>query len=171
MKHKKIQKRFLLYIDGDLNVAEKLIIDHHLNECSSCKKHFEELANIWNEERTLEQPLPSPALWYKLKNRMDKEAEKPIPLRVIVGKAKLLLNTAITVVVVVFAIFIGSRFGSLLNPQKTGENITYAQSENNRDEFGMSYFDAVPPGSLAKDVFIPEGWIPITSANDGGLQK
>ena len=164
MKHKKIQKRFLLYIDGDLNVAEKLIIDQHLNECVSCKKHFEELADIWMKERKFEKPLPSPALWYDLKNRMEKEAEKSIPLRAKVGNTKLLFNSVITVGVVVFAIFIGSKFGSLLSPQNIGQSVTYSQSENNRDEFGMSYFDAVPPGSLAKDVFI-------TSANNGGLQK
>ena len=164
MKHKKIQKRFLLYIDGDLNVAEKLIIDQHLNECVSCKKYFEELADIWMKERKFEKPLPSPALWYDLKNRMEKEAEKSIPLRAKVGNTKLLFNSVITVGVVVFAIFIGSKFGSLLSPQNIGQSVTYSQSENNRDEFGMSYFDAVPPGSLAKDVFI-------TSTNDGGLQK
>lgn len=164
MKHKKIQKRFLLYIDGDLNAAEKLIIDQHLNECVGCKKHFEELAEIWNEERKFEKPLPSPALWYDLKNRMEKEAEKSIPFSAKVGNAKLLFNSVISIGVVVFAIFIGSRFGSLLNPQNVGQNVTYAQSENSRDEFGMSYFDAAPPNSLAKDIFI-------TSANNEGLQK
>jgi len=164
MKHKKIQKRFLLYIDGDLNVAEKLIIDQHLNECVTCNKQYEVITKIWKEERKLEQPLPSPALWYDLKNRMEKEAEKSNPLRAIVGNTKLLFNSVITVGVVVFAIFIGSKFGSLLSPQNIGQSVTYSQSENNRDEFGMSYFDAVPPGSLAKDVFI-------NTANDGGLQK
>jgi len=171
MKHKKIQKRFLLYIDGDLSEAEKLMLDQHLDECDDCKRHFEELANIWKEERKLEQPLPSPALWYNLKNRMEKEAEKSIPLRVIVGKAKLLLNTVITVGVVVFAIFIGSRFGSLLTPQNIGQDVVYAQSENNRDEFGMSYFNAAPPNSLAKDLFIPTGWLPNTSEKNGELKK
>ena len=164
MKHKKIQKRFLLYIDGDLNVAEKLIIDQHLNECVSCKKYFEELADIWMKERKFEKPLPSPALWYDLKNRMEKEAEKSIPLRAKVGNTKLLFNSVITVGVVVFAIFIGSRFGGLLSPQTTSRNVTYAQSKNIRDEFGMSYFDAVPPNSIAKDIFI-------TGLDKGGLQK
>jgi predicted anti-sigma-YlaC factor YlaD len=164
MKHKKIQKRFLLYIDGDLPEAEKLLIDQHLNECSICKKHFEGLANIWNEERTLEQPLPSPALWYKLKNTLEKEIEKPNPLRALVGNARLLINTAMTVGVVVVAIFIGSRLGSLLSPQNTSQSVTYAQSENNRDDFGMSYFDAVPPNSITKDIFL-------SASNDKGLQK
>ncbi len=68
---KKFKKRFLLYIDGDLPEVEEVLIEQHLNECSSCKKHFDALANIWNEERKLEQQLPSPALWYNLKNRME----------------------------------------------------------------------------------------------------
>ena len=37
MEHKKIQKRFLLYIDGDLPEVEEVLIEQHLNECSSCK--------------------------------------------------------------------------------------------------------------------------------------
>ncbi len=164
MKHKKIQKKFLLYIDGDLSETEKLLIDQHLDECAECKRHFEELANIWNEERILESPLPSPALWYDLKDRMEKEAEKSNPFRAIVGNAKLLLNSVITVGVVVIAIFIGSRFGNLLSPQNASQNVTYAQSENSRDEFGMSYFDAVPPNSIAKDIFI-------TGLDKGGIQK
>lgn len=160
MKHKKIQKKFLLYIDDDLSEVEKIFIDRHLDECAECKRHFEELANIWNEERTLEQPLPSQALWYDLKDRMEKESLKKVPAAATISNVKLLLNTAITVAVVVFAVFVGSRFGSALSTQRK----TYVYSENIRDEFGMSYFDAVPPNSIAKDLFV----IPTT---DKGLQK
>lgn len=163
MKHKKIQKKFLLYIDGDLSESEKLLIDQHLDECADCKRHFEELANIWNEERTLEQPLPSPSLWYDLKDRIEKENLKKAPASATISNFKLMLNTAITVVVVVFAVFVGSKFGSALSPQNT-QSDTYAYSENIQDEFGMSYFDAVPPNSIAKDLLV----IPTT---DKGLQK
>lgn len=163
MKHKKVQKKFLLYIDGDLFEAERLLIERHLNECSECKEHFDELAKIWNEERTLEQPLPSQALWYDLKDRMEKESLKKVPAATKISNVKLLLNTAITVAVVVFAVFVGSRFGSALSLQNT-QSDTYVYSENIQDEFGMSYFDAGPPNSIAKDLFV----IPTT---DKGLQK
>lgn len=163
MKHKKIQKKFLLYIDGDLSEDENLLIDQHLNECRSCKRHFEELANIWNKERTLEQPLPSQALWYDLKDRMEKESLKKIPAAAMISNVKLLLNTAITVAVVVLAVFVGSRFGSALSPQNT-QGDTYVYSENSIDEFGMRYFDAVPPNSIAKDLFV-------TPTTGKGLQK
>jgi predicted anti-sigma-YlaC factor YlaD len=162
MEHKKIQKKFLLYIDGDLPEAEKVLIEQHLNECSSCKKHFDALANIWNEERKLEQPLPSPTLWYNLKNRMEENTRNPI--RVVITNAKLLLNTAFTVAVIVFAILTGSWFGSILNPQTGAKNNSYTQSENIRDDFGMSYFDVVPPNSITKGMFL-------TASNDEGRQK
>lgn len=164
MKHKNIQKKFLLYIDDYLSETEKLLIDQHLNECADCKRQFGELANIWNEERTLEKPLPSQALWYDLKDRMEKETAKQVPLRAIFGNVKLVLNAAITVVVIVFAVFIGSKLGSELTPMGIVKNGTYAYSENIKDEFGMSYFDAVPPNSLAKDIFI-------TLANNEGMKK
>lgn len=163
MKHKKNQKKFLLYIDGDLSEVEKLLIDQHFDECADCKRYFEELANIWNKERILESPLPSPALWYDLKDRMEKESLKKVPAAAKINNVKLLLNTAITVVVVVFAVFVGSRFGSALSRQNI-QSETYVYSENIKDEFGMSYFDAVPPNSIAKDLFV----IPTT---DKGLQK
>lgn len=162
MKHKKIQKRFLLHIDGDLHESERLLIEQHLTECSSCKNHFEELANIWNEERRLEQPLPSQALWYDLKNRMEKKTRKPILAAI--NNAKFLLNTAFTVGVVVFAILTGSWFGSMLNPQTDSNNNSFALIKNTRDEFGMSYFDVVPPNSITKDLFL-------SVSNDKGLQK
>lgn len=162
MKHKKIQKRFLLYIDGDLPEAEKLLMEQHLTECSSCKNHFGGLANIWNEERKLEQLLPSPALWYALKNRMEEKTGNPI--RAAITNAKFLLNTAFTVGVVVFAILTGSWFGTKLNPQTGSNNNSLALMENTRDEFGMSYFDVVPPNSITKDLFL-------SVSNDKGLQK
>lgn len=162
MKHKKIQKRFLLYIDGDLPDAGKLLIEQHLSECSNCKKHFEELANIWNEEIKLEHLSPPPALWYALKNRMEEKTG--IPIRTALNNAKFLLNTAFTVGVVVFAILTGSWFGSKLNPQTGSNNNSFVQIENTRDEFGMSYFDVVPPNSITKDLFLSE-------SNDKGLKK
>lgn len=163
MKHQKIQKKFLLYIDGDLSEAEKLLIDMHLDECGDCKRHFEELATIWNQERTLEKPMPSPALWYELKDRMEKENFKEVPALTMITNGKLLLNMVIKVTVVVFAVFIGSMFGNALTPNNSVENLTYADPEIDRDEFGMSYFDAMPPNSIATDLLEP-----ITAK---GLQK
>lgn len=164
MKHKKIQKRFLLYIDGDLPEAEKRLIEQHLTECSSCKKHYKELANIWNEERILEQLLPSPVLWYDLKNRIEGEIRKPFLIRILISNTKLFLNTAFTVVVVAFAILTGSWFGNRLNPRTEAKNNLYSQAENIRDDFGMSYFDVVLPNSITKDIFL-------SASNDRGLQK
>lgn len=164
MKHKKFQEKFLLYVDGDLSEAGKLLIDQHLDACVDCKRHFEELANIWNEERILESPLPSQVLWYDLKNRMEKESLKKAPIPIMISNAKMLLNTAFTVVVIVFAVFIGSKLGSELTPKGNAKNGTYAYSENIKDEFGMSYFDAVPPNSIAKDLLV-------ISTTDKGLQK
>lgn len=164
MKHKNIQKKFLLYIDGDLSEVEKIFIDQHLDECADCKRHFEELAKIWNKERTLEQPLPSQALWYDLKDRMEKESLKKVSAATTISNVKLLLNTAITVVVVVFAVFVGSKFGTALNIQGSSQSKTHAYSENSIDEFGMSYFDTVPPNSIAKDLFV-------TPTSGKGLQK
>lgn len=164
MKHKKIQKKFLLYIDGDLSEAEKLLIDQHLDECGDCKRHFEDLANIWNEERILESPLPSQALWYDLKDRIEKERLKKAPITIMISNAKMLLNTAFTVVVIVFAVFVGSKLGSELTSKGSTESGAYAYSKNIKDEFGMSYFDSVPPNSLAKDIFIPP-------ANNEGMKK
>ena len=52
----------------------------------------------------------------------------------------------------------------LLSKQSNTQSETYVYSENIQDEFGMSYFDAVPPNSIAKDLLV----IPTT---DKGLQK
>jgi predicted anti-sigma-YlaC factor YlaD len=164
MKHNKIQKKFLLYNDGYLSEAEKLLIEQHLDVCGDCKRYFEELANIWNEERKLESPLPSQALWYDLKDRIEKERFKKAPITIMVSNAKILLNTAFTMFVIVFAVFVGSKLGSELTPKGSTESGTYDYSENIKDEFGMSYFDAVPPNSLAKDIFIPP-------ANNEGMRK
>lgn len=155
MKHQKIQKKFLLYFDGDLSEVEKILIDQHLEKCTDCKRHFEELVKIWNEEKTLGKPLPSQALWYDLKDRMEK-----VQVSTNVGNVKLLFNTAISFFVIVFAVFIGSRFGSALSTQSE----TYVYSENIQDEFGMSYFDAVPPNTIGKDIFI-------SPANNKGMKK
>jgi predicted anti-sigma-YlaC factor YlaD len=144
--------------------AEKLLIEQHLNECSSCNKYYEELANIWKEERTLEQPLPSTELWFNIKNRIEGESRKPFLIKILIGNSKLFLNTAFTIAVVVCAILIGSWFGSGLNQQTESRNNFYSQAENIRDDFGMSYFDVVPPNSITMDIFL-------SASNDKGLQK
>jgi predicted anti-sigma-YlaC factor YlaD len=153
MNHNKIQKKFLLYFDGDLSASDKSAIDQHLNECAHCKKLFREVSEIWGQESNFEQPIPSPKLWYELKNRLEKETVRPLFINKLVD-AKLLFESAIKIGMIAVSIFIGSRFGYIISLQSFTSINSVAQIENISDDFGLSYFEAVPPGSLAKEILV-----------------
>lgn len=155
MNHKKIQKQFLLYNDGDLSPKEKSLFDQHISECADCRTLFHEVSEIWRLESNIEKLVPSPTLWYKLKNRIEKTEAQPFVISKLVN-AKLFVSSALKFGVVALSIFIGARFGYLISPQSSTSNNSHAQIENIRDEFGLSYFNPVPPGSLAKDILITE---------------
>jgi len=160
MKHKKIRKKFILYLDGDLPETERNKIEQHLSGCESCKNALKAIDELWNNEKMYEASPPE-SLWYKLNYKLEeKRIKKTAGLDV---NKKLIFNIAATVTLIVISVFTGSRLGVSLNPSVNNENIVYHQSGEVRDDFGINYFDVLPPNSIAEEVFL--------TASNSGVNK
>ena len=70
MKGKKIQKKILLYLDGDLLVKERIKMEEHFKSCSLCRKRLEVLSKVWKLERTAGRKELPPYLWTRLEERI-----------------------------------------------------------------------------------------------------
>lgn len=151
MKHNKIRRKFILYLDGELPETEKRKIDKHLSICASCRDALNAVMELWKSEES-SQVLPPESLWYELKERREgKRTDRILGLRL---NKKMILNTAAMIIVVIFSILSGSRLGTALNPSFENENKITLKNTITRDDFGINYFDILPPNSIAEDVFI-----------------
>ncbi len=151
MKHKKIRRKFILYLDGDLPETEKGKIEKHLSVCESCRNALKVIKELWDGEEKF-QVLPPESLWYKLKDRLEeKRIDRILGLRL---NKKKILKTAAAMVIVIISVLTGSRLGNALNPSFENENNIFLKNNITRDDFGINYFDILPPNSIAEDVFI-----------------
>lgn len=147
MNHYKIEKQLLLYIDGTLPEEKKKIIAKHLKECSDCNRTYEMLAQAWNNENKIGES-PEPDLWFRLKDRIEKNKRNSVGDKI--GGVKIFFRTSLTVAVVVVAVIAGSWIGRSLN----GQNNILTEMATVREEFGLNYFDLIPPNNLAEGVLL-----------------
>lgn len=151
MKHKKIHKKFILYLDGDLHETERRKIEKHMLGCAECRNTLKAVSELWKNEEKI-QILPPESLWHELKKKIEENrVEKASGLSV---NKNLIINTAAAIAIVVISVFTGSRLGVELNPSLEKESGIYFQNGSVRDDFGINYFDVLPPNSIAEDVFI-----------------
>jgi len=145
MKHKKIQKKLLRYLDDDLPEREKVKVQRHLESCQTCRDALKTLESMWVTERSIERKTAPPFLWTRISAKLSAEAEHGFfkgfkkPLR-------LALRPVATVMVLLFIFFIGIKLGNLMSG--SSRDVTEISTERITDNFGMSYFEILPPGSL-----------------------
>ncbi len=151
MNHKKIQKQLLLYIDGDLPKEKNIFIADHLKICSECANSFELLKHEWTKAKILKEA-PSPDLWFRLENRIEKSKTNSFIFNI--DSIKIFFRAAITVTTVVVAVLSGSWLGRSLDGRRAANDNEIIVNENNtlREEFGMRYFEIIPPNNLADGI-------------------
>lgn len=74
------------YLDGELEPARSGELERHLRDCSQCSTILDELMQVAQKARTLEDRPPVPDLWPGIAARIGAEAlEPPPPVRVVQG--------------------------------------------------------------------------------------
>ena len=145
MKHKSIQKKMLRYLDDDLPEGEKVNVQRHLESCRTCREDLKAVESMWATEQPIERQAAPPFLWTRIAARLQAEAEQ----RFFKGFnmfVHLALRPVLTVVVLFFIFFSGIKLGNLITGS-TGD-VTEISAESATDNFGMSYFEILPPGSI-----------------------
>lgn len=155
MKYKTVKRKLLRYLDNELPEDEFKAVRQHLSSCPECRNYLKQLEKIWLTEQPVTPIEVPPFLWTRLSVRLESESQAPFAKRFFTTMS-LFIKKALIPAAIVITIFVGSKFGSLLSPQNNTQNKTYSYSESLRDEFGMSYFDAVPQSTIAKDLFVAQ---------------
>jgi len=154
VKHEKYQKKFLRHYDGDLTAKERSQIDQHLVECKNCRELYSGIVKIWKADKSASLMKPPQALWFDLKEKVEKIGMKDQSVPSKQSNIRLIFNSAVMLVAFGFAILVGSRFGIAISGQQMNKSEYLFTPKNNADEFGMSFFDLIPPNSVAKNLLM-----------------
>jgi anti-sigma factor RsiW len=148
MMHTRIQKKMLLYLDGNLPDEEMQQVRKHLSTCSFCAKQHDVLASLWRSDSRLVKVKPSPFLWTRLQARIKENEQIPIfvwDLKRILQGITLRPFPALAIIA---AVAVGIYLGSPLEPQRYKPVQSVSQLVGAADELGLDQFDVIPPGTL-----------------------
>ncbi len=145
MKHKTIKKKLLRYLDNELAQKEKLKVRRHLESCQTCQNDLKIIKSLWRTGQPVEKLSVPPFLWTRIITRLKSEKQQGF-----VNEMKYailpMLRPAIIIVVLLFILVGGIDLGNWLT-SSPGDRAELS-SENTTDNFGLSYFEVLPPGSI-----------------------
>lgn len=151
MKCKKVKKRLLIFIDGDLSEKHRIKIQNHLNGCPDCLKQLNVLSKIWDVTGELEKIEPSPYLWNKLSLRIVEYENNQNIFSAFFETIVRYAVPATAVITLFIGIFAGILLGSIPNSQKL-ETSSLKSEVSAREKFVKSFyldsFDDLPQESI-----------------------
>ncbi len=145
MRHKMIQKKLLSYLDNDLSDDEKQNIQRHLETCQECRDDLETLERLWQSDRPIERMAVPPFLWSRIANALKSEKRRGF-----FDAAEFSFSRALRpvfVVAILVLVFIGGiELGTWIDHSEFDKPMI--SRERTEDNFGLNYFDVLPPGSI-----------------------
>jgi len=167
MKHKKIEKKFLLYLDGELFKREMATVQEHLEHCSSCKENLHLLSEIWKAEAIGKRENPSPFLWTRLEVRIKEYECNQNLFTDFFEQLVRLARPALALSMLVGGILLGVYLGNI-PVSRNAQGADVQSSAQNRDRFFNSiYLDSfrdLPPESVGGV------YVTLASQKNGGAQ-
>ena len=77
MEHDRLKELVFSYFDGELDTAQKRLVDDHIKTCSECKREFDELAKFEEVMGKMELKKPPEEAfklyWGSVYNRMERQ--------------------------------------------------------------------------------------------------
>jgi anti-sigma factor RsiW len=150
MKHKHIQKRLLLYLDGELPRWEMNKIRAHLSECSSCYRQAELLKSLWKLDSLPARELPPPFLWAKLKIRIEQNSQS---FQSVKNWSTRLIPLSVRIAAALTAILLGVYLASPTKGNQFSESSSPNELKAFAQEFRLDMFDIAPSGTLGSGLF------------------
>lgn len=145
MRHKTIQKKLLSYLDNDLSDDEKQTIQRHLETCQECRDDIKTLERLWQSDRPIERIGVPPFIWARIANALKSEKRRGFFDGVEFSFSRML--RPVFVVAILVLVFIGGiELGTWIDHSEFDEPMTAV--EKPVDNFGLNYFDVMPPGSI-----------------------
>jgi len=152
MKCKKIRKKLVAYLDGELNEKQKLLIKRHLLECAECRREADLLSKtsclLKSERRLVPFEEFEVNLWRRIRSAEKRETVPHFLRRV----AYIILPAAVAAALVI-GVMMGNLVGKIIPSQNVNLEEEYLSS------IGLDNFQDFPPGSL------PQVYFSLTSTN------
>lgn len=111
MKHRFVEDRFFLYIDGDLPPGEKAQCEEHLRSCPQCRERVNALRAAWDSDSLLSVPGPT----LRLRTRFEAALRGEAPVEAgptALSKLDWLARPALMAATLAVGILIGAYLGS-----------------------------------------------------------
>ncbi len=145
MKHKHIQKRLLLFLDGDLPQKEMRDIFEHLSQCRVCSQKYDAIVSLWNMTEPMGKASPPSHLWNKVQENIRHDEGSPRRrLWTVSTVFPIVILRPIPALILIISILLGLYLGT---PPKAPDKMI-AQRSNLADELGLDHFDMIPPEAL-----------------------
>jgi hypothetical protein len=145
MRHKSIRKTLLRYLDQELSERESREVQHHLENCQSCQEALKDLKAWWQPDRPIAGMIALPFLWTRISMRL-KSVEKSDIFNVIKDSLFPILRPLVIIVGLLLVLLGGIELGNRMT--FTPENQVGISIDPKMDNFGMNYFEVLPPGSI-----------------------
>ena len=147
MKCSQVQKKLSAYLDSEISVKEKELIEEHMRNCPECCEEIAFLTELGSTLNTVEE-IEVPAYFRtRVKQRIKDQSSMPIP---IAEKIRRVIFPLAATAALVTSLLLGNYIGRSLY-----QNITETTVQENSEiagTLGFSSFNEFPEGSLS-DVF------------------
>ncbi|MCK4618140.1 zf-HC2 domain-containing protein [Candidatus Aerophobetes bacterium] len=155
MKCKRLRRKLVAYLDGELREKQKHLIKKHLSQCAECRKE----AHLLNESFCLlkgqDYLKPSEDFLANLWERIYSTEEKQLLPQVIFGRLVHLILPAAVAAVLIIGVLVGSSVEKII-PSQTVK----LKEERYLTSIGLDSFQDLPTGSL------PEIYLNLASAEE-----
>ena len=152
MNCRHIKRNLAFFLENTLSPEQRVEIENHLKDCSSCFHLMEEFSTLWRASKQAEKIQPDPLFWIKLRGRIGEyeKVRKPFKewLEVIVHRTR----TAIAVAAMLICIFLGYSLGNIpqsVNGQTPSpETVRNTALQNFFENHYLNPLNDLPTGSI-----------------------
>ncbi|MFQ6066383.1 MAG: anti-sigma factor family protein [bacterium] len=148
MKCKRIRRKLVAYLDGELEEKQNLSTKEHLTKCRECKKEVDLLSKSLCLLKDQQRLKPSEDFEANLWGRIHSAEEKKLLPQALFGRlAHLLLPTAVAAALII-GIVVGSSVEKIISSQSVA-----LEEERYFTSIGLDSFQDLSPGSLPEIYF------------------
>jgi predicted anti-sigma-YlaC factor YlaD len=142
MKCKRIRRKLVAYLDGELRRKQKLLIKQHLTKCRECKKEADLLNKSFYLLKDQQRLKPSQGFETNLWEKIYSSEEKQLLPQAIFGRLAHLILPAAVAAALIIGVVVGSSVEKIIPSQ------TVKLEERYLTSIGFDSFQDLSPGSL-----------------------
>lgn len=77
-QNKHVKRKLSSYLDGELNDADRQVVETHLQSCIGCAEEKHRLEQVWETLDILPEANPLPFLYTRIRSRLDADENKSL---------------------------------------------------------------------------------------------